>query len=110
MRTILFALIIFFNISPTSNLYAQKSQCAVVSIIDGKSTLIKLDGKKVNSEIYFEIGENREGFWSALKIIGNDTVGGFIDHNGIEKAFMFKNTFNFSEGHAVVQPKNGKYS
>jgi hypothetical protein len=70
MRTTLFALIIFFNFSLTSNLYGQKCQCAVVSIIDGKSTLIKLDGKNVNSEFYFEIGKNREGFWSALKIIG----------------------------------------
>jgi hypothetical protein len=107
---IFLTLIFFLNLSLPAHIYGQNSQCAVITINNGMATLTKLDGKKINGETYFEIGECREGVWSALKIIGADTLAGFIDHNGIEHDFIFKNTFNFSEGHAVVQLENGKYS
>ncbi len=85
------------------------NELPLIGVIEDNSYLISWDGKPINDQHYVDISRHIEGYWSARKKIGNDTLSGYVDIQGKEYAFKYQNTFNFSEGFAVVQLTNGKY-
>ena len=107
--TLLISIFILFNFFSRKS-FCQEDACTLVGEKNEGTYLLSMDGEIISSTKYLEIGGLYEGRRSARKIIGKDTLAGYIDEEGMEYAFNFKNTFNFSEGFSVVQLNSNKYS